>query len=56
MDVQTKVLSYKYGGHNFLISKPFLTMFSASDAPRRGVQLLFEQKKQWSPYPGSGMP
>jgi hypothetical protein len=44
------------GGHNFLISKPFLTLFSASDAPRGGVQFLLEQKKQRSPPLGSGLP
>jgi len=26
------------GGHNFLISNPFLTIFYALDAPRGGVQ------------------
>jgi hypothetical protein len=28
--------------HNFLISNLFLTIFSALDAPRGGLQVLFE--------------
>jgi hypothetical protein len=38
-----------WGGHNFLIFHPFLTIFSASDAPIGGVQVLFRHQKQRSP-------
>jgi hypothetical protein len=36
-------------GCNFLNSNPFLRIFSASDAPKGEVQILFGHKKQWSP-------
>jgi hypothetical protein len=38
-------------GCNFLISNPFSTIVSVSDAPRGGVQVLFEHQKQQSPPP-----
>jgi len=44
------------GAHNFLILNPFLIIFSASDAPRRGVQHFLGQQKQKSPPLGSGLP
>jgi len=34
------------GGHNFLISNPFLTIVSVSDVTRGGVQVLFGHHKQ----------
>jgi hypothetical protein len=36
-------------GHNFLISNPFLTIFSAMNVPRRNLQLFFGHHKQRSP-------
>jgi hypothetical protein len=32
--------------HNFLISNLFLTILSALDAPRGGLQVYFEHQKQ----------
>jgi len=37
------------GGHNFLISNLFSTIFSVLDAPRRGLEVLFWHQKQKSP-------
>jgi hypothetical protein len=34
------------GGHNFLISNPFLTIVSVPDVQREGVQILFGHQKQ----------
>jgi hypothetical protein len=42
--------------HNFLISNPFATIVSVSDAPRREVQVLFRHRRQQSPPLGSGVP
>jgi len=44
------------GAHNFLIFNPFFTIFSASDAPRGGVQHMLGHQKQRSPPLGSGLP
>jgi hypothetical protein len=38
--------SFILGGHNFLISNPFLKIVSVSHASRGGVQVLFGQHKQ----------
>jgi hypothetical protein len=35
------------GGYNFLASCSFWPTFSAIDALRRGLHLLFEHYKQW---------
>jgi hypothetical protein len=32
---------FTLGGHNFLISHPFLTILDVLDAPREGLQVLF---------------
>jgi hypothetical protein len=34
-----------FGGYNFLISNLFLTIVSVSNAPKRGVQVLFGHQK-----------
>jgi len=44
------------GGHNFLISNPFLIIISVSDVPRGGVQGSFGQQKQQSPPLESSLP
>jgi hypothetical protein len=36
-------------GCNFLSSSPFLSIFTAIDAQRGGLHLLFGHHKQWSP-------
>jgi len=38
-----------WGGHNFLISNPFSTIFNVLDAPRRGLQVVFGLYKQQTP-------
>jgi len=49
--------SLYFGDCNFLISNLFQTIVNVSDdAPRRGVQVLFEHQKQWSPPFGSSLP
>ncbi len=45
-----------WGGHNFLNSNSFLTIFNAPKVPIRGVQVLFKHHKQWSPPFESGLP
>jgi hypothetical protein len=35
------------GGHNFLASYSFLLIFSAIDASRGGLHLLFGHHEQW---------
>jgi len=40
---------FTLGGHNFLISNLFSTIFSVLDAPRGGLQVLFGHQKQQSP-------
>jgi hypothetical protein len=35
------------GGCNFLASNPFLLIFNATNAPRRGLHLIFGHHKQW---------
>jgi hypothetical protein len=47
---------FSLGGYNFLISNPFLTIASVSDASREGVQVLFWHQKHTSPPLGSGLP
>jgi hypothetical protein len=42
---------FTLGACNFLISNPFLTLVTVSDAPRGGVQVLFGHQKQWSRPP-----
>jgi hypothetical protein len=37
------------GGCNFLISNPFLTIFSASDVSRGGVEISLGHQQQQSP-------
>jgi hypothetical protein len=37
------------GGDNFLSSSSFLSIFSAIDAPRGGLHLVFGHHKQWGP-------
>jgi hypothetical protein len=44
------------GGHNFLNSISFLTIFNALEPPIRGVQVLFKHHKQCSPPLGFGLP
>jgi hypothetical protein len=34
-----------FGGNNFFIFNPFLTIFSALDVPRGGVQGMFAHQK-----------
>jgi hypothetical protein len=36
-------------GHNFLTFSSFLSVFSAIDAQRGGLHLLFGHHKQWGP-------
>jgi hypothetical protein len=36
---------FTLGGHNFLISNPFLTILTVLDAPRGGLQTLFGRHK-----------
>jgi hypothetical protein len=43
-----KTLSY-LGGHNFLASSQFLSIFSETDAPRGELHLFFGHHKQWGP-------
>jgi hypothetical protein len=43
-------------GHNFLNSTSFLMIFSALEAPIRGVQVLFRHWKQWRPPFRFGLP
>jgi hypothetical protein len=40
---------FTLGGHNFLILNLFLMIFHVLDAPKRGLQALFEQPKQQNP-------
>ncbi len=40
-----------WAGCKFLISNPFLTIVSVSDASREGVQVLLENKKTMEPWP-----
>jgi hypothetical protein len=47
---------FTLGGRNFLISNPFSTIVSVSDASGKGVQVLFEHQKQWNLPLGFGMP
>jgi hypothetical protein len=37
---------FTLGGHNFLISNPFLIIITMSDVPREEVQVLFGHQKQ----------
>jgi hypothetical protein len=43
-------------GRNFFNYNPFLTIFSAPDAPIEGVQVLFGHQKQQSPPLGFSLP
>jgi hypothetical protein len=43
------------GGHNFLISNPFLTVMLVWDASRGGVQVLVGHHKRQSPSLGSSL-
>jgi hypothetical protein len=47
---------FTLGGRNFLISNPFSTIVSVSDASGKGVQVLFGHQKQWNLPLGFGMP
>jgi hypothetical protein len=38
-----------FGGHNFINSIPFLTIFNAPSASIGGVQVLFGHQEQQSP-------
>jgi len=43
---------FYFGGHNFLISNPFSTIISVSDALRGGgVQILLGHQKEGEPSP-----
>jgi hypothetical protein len=44
------------GACNFFKLTPFLTIFTVSDVPINGVQILFDHQKQWNPPLGSGLP
>jgi len=44
------------GGHNFLSSIPFVTIFNVPYAPIGGVQVLFGHQKQQSSPLGSCFP
>jgi hypothetical protein len=47
---------FTLGGHNFLVSNPFLTIVSVPDAPIGGVQVFFGHHKQLSYALGSSLP
>jgi hypothetical protein len=50
-DLFFEFLTLLFGGHNFLNSKPFLTIFSAPDVPIRRVQVFVWTPKTTKPSP-----
>jgi hypothetical protein len=49
-------LTHTLGGHNLVISNPFLMIFNALDVPRGEVQQMLGHQKQKNLPLGSGLP